>query len=280
MNKYYPPDWDPSKGTATQFHKKKKHQSQKHLSTEYLLLEPDLHELHRERTGTDTQLQPGRKKSRIELPYNMWCDGCNRHLAKNLRFNSEKRQVGNYYRTAIWEFQFTCPSCPQIIVLQSDPKNQDYIITSGAKKQSTSLNKEDDSNEKINPFSILERKVEVEEENKILKPKVEQIKKSADAIHTADFFMNQLIRKEHRELRKIERKKAAKNKSLQNRYSLSGLEIDSVVGKDDMEKVGKIKFKSNHFKDIKRQSIFGKTNSAQRKSKESSSLLEDLDFCK
>lgn len=38
---------------------------------------------------------------RFEMPYNIWCGGCNSMIAKGVRFNAEKKQVGNYYSTKV-----------------------------------------------------------------------------------------------------------------------------------------------------------------------------------
>lgn len=38
---------------------------------------------------------------RFEMPYNIWCGGCESMIAKGVRFNAEKKQVGNYYSTKV-----------------------------------------------------------------------------------------------------------------------------------------------------------------------------------
>ena len=38
---------------------------------------------------------------RFEMPFNIWCGGCNSMIAKGVRFNAEKKQVGNYYSTKV-----------------------------------------------------------------------------------------------------------------------------------------------------------------------------------
>lgn len=35
------------------------------------------------------------------MPFNIWCGGCNSMIAKGVRFNAEKKQVGNYYSTKV-----------------------------------------------------------------------------------------------------------------------------------------------------------------------------------
>lgn len=36
------------------------------------------------------------------MPYHIWCGGCNSMIAKGVRFNAEKKQVGNYYSTKVY----------------------------------------------------------------------------------------------------------------------------------------------------------------------------------
>lgn len=39
---------------------------------------------------------------RFEMPFNVWCGGCESMIAKGVRFNAEKKQVGNYYSTKVF----------------------------------------------------------------------------------------------------------------------------------------------------------------------------------
>ena len=43
---------------------------------------------------------------RFEMPYHIWCGGCEAMIAKGVRFNAEKKQVGNYFSTKV------CPLPP------------------------------------------------------------------------------------------------------------------------------------------------------------------------
>lgn len=61
-------------------------------------------------------------KARFETPFNIWCLKCDRHIAKGVRFNAEKKAVGSYYSTKIWSFRMRCPSCSNEIEIQTDPK--------------------------------------------------------------------------------------------------------------------------------------------------------------
>ncbi|RWV84195.1 hypothetical protein GW17_00054111, partial [Ensete ventricosum] len=71
---------------------------------------------------------------RFEMPFNVWCGGCNSMIAKGVRFNAEKKQVGNYYSTkvlenffyCIWSFTMKSACCKHEIVIHTDPKNCEY----------------------------------------------------------------------------------------------------------------------------------------------------------
>ena len=281
MNKYFPPDWDPSQGTAHQHHKNKKRGEASKRDDSYMLLEGDIQELEVAEAKEDVQVSFGRKKARIELPYNVWCEGCGRHIAKNVRVNSEKQQVGNYFRTAVWEFTFTCPSCPQVIVMRSDPQNQTYIMQSGARAQKHHQ-EEETPKEEVNPFAVLERKVELEKEVKQVGPRLEILKQVGDVTRKDDFGSNRAVRAEHREIRKRERREVQKAKSLSDRYALSGLSIGPENAADKAVASAVPFSLSDPLNKVKRQDIFGKKSDGRlfKKSDGKGSLLDALDFCK
>ncbi|XP_041838327.1 coiled-coil domain-containing protein 130 homolog [Melanotaenia boesemani] len=108
-NKYYPPDFDPAKhGSLNGYHK--------------------THAL-RERAR---KLSQGILIIRFEMPYNIWCDGCKNHIGMGVRYNAEKKKVGNYYTTPIYRFRMKCHLCINYIEMQTDPATCDYVIVSGA----------------------------------------------------------------------------------------------------------------------------------------------------
>ncbi|KAJ1963286.1 Protein saf4 [Dipsacomyces acuminosporus] len=110
-NKYYPPDWDPSKGSVNAF--------------------VGQHPL-RDRAR---KLGEGILIIRFELPFSIWCGGCNCLLATGLRFNAEKKRIGNYYSTPIWSFRMKCRSCGQWFEIHTNPKESRYEVVRGARKK-------------------------------------------------------------------------------------------------------------------------------------------------
>merc|ERR550532_203295 len=68
------------------------------------------------------------------MPYNIWCDGCKKHIGMGVRYNAEKTKLGMYYTTPIYQFKMKCHLCPNKIIIKTDPGNLDYIITEGARR--------------------------------------------------------------------------------------------------------------------------------------------------
>ncbi|KAL7718959.1 Coiled-coil domain-containing protein [Entamoeba marina] len=111
-NKYIPPDFDPA------IHKSVN----------------DYHKIHPLRNRA-RKINQGILIIRIELPFGIWCDRCHSLHGKGTRFNAEKKSVGMYYSTKIFELSFKCKDCVNKIVLRTDPENTRYIVVSGGKKQ-------------------------------------------------------------------------------------------------------------------------------------------------
>jgi coiled-coil domain-containing protein 130 len=99
LNYYYPPSWTPEKGSLNKFHK--------------------LHPLRQRAARLKSE---GILIIRFEIPYNMFCGGCNVFIAQGSRFNAEKKHVGNYFSTKIWSFRMKCASCTNWFEFQTDPK--------------------------------------------------------------------------------------------------------------------------------------------------------------
>ena len=65
---------------------------------------------------------------RFELPFNVWCGSCDGHLGAGVRFNAEKRKVGNYLSTPIYGFTCKCASCGGKFELRTDPKVRSRLV--------------------------------------------------------------------------------------------------------------------------------------------------------
>tara|TARA_B100001996_G_scaffold363879_1_gene332473 strand:+ start:149 stop:826 length:678 start_codon:yes stop_codon:yes gene_type:complete len=98
---------------------------------------------------------------RFEMPFNVRCGACEHMIAKGVRFNAEKRKVGNYYFTPIWSFTMRSPCCSHEIVIQTDPAKTEYVVTKGAER-SVGYGGLIDEEESENAMQLLEYQNEAE----------------------------------------------------------------------------------------------------------------------
>ncbi|URE21920.1 coiled-coil domain-containing protein [Musa troglodytarum] len=226
-NFYYPPEWDPKKGSLNKF------QGQHPL---------------RERAR---KLDQGILIIRFEMPFNIWCGGCNSMIAKGVRFNAEKKQVGNYYSTKgalhiqmkngllalrlmqigklhvlkkeIWSFTMKSACCKHEIVIQTDPKNCEYVIISGAQRKTEDYDIEDAETFALpadevmcfffsasfylasttvsvkrgklaDPFYRLEHQEEDLRKKKEVEPLLVRLQRVSDSRHADDYSLNRALR--------------------------------------------------------------------------------------
>lgn len=59
-----------------------------------------------------------------------------------MRYNAQKRKVGNYYSTPIFAFRCKCHLCSHWFEIRTDPQNAAYTIFEGAKKQESTWDPE------------------------------------------------------------------------------------------------------------------------------------------
>jgi coiled-coil domain-containing protein 130 len=72
VNKYYPPSWDPSKGSINKFVRQNRIPSAFKQQQE--------HPLREKAKEYDGSKLGHARTVRFELPFNIWCLGCNNHV--------------------------------------------------------------------------------------------------------------------------------------------------------------------------------------------------------
>eukprot|EP01132_Coremiostelium_polycephalum_P005764 gene5764-7173_t len=203
MNKYYPPDWDPSKGSINKY--------------------VGQHPL-RDRAR---KLDQGILIVRFEMPYNSWCLGCDCHIGKGVRFNAEKKQVGNYHSSKILNFRMKCHQCSNHFEIQTDPQNSAFKIVSGLKQREETWEpdyeageapiKGDDSEEQVllqeNPMYRLQHVVSDREKGKQLEPTMTRLYEVMDKRSKDDYQLSSLMRKNFREQKKQDLQQKLDNES-------------------------------------------------------------------
>lgn len=253
-NFYYPPEWEPKKGGLNKFHGQ--------------------HAL-RERAR---KIDQGILIIRFEMPFNVWCGGCNHMIAKGVRFNAEKKQVGNYYSTKIWRFTMKSACCKHEIVIETDPKNTEYVIVSGAQRKTEEFDVEDaetfalpadeERGKLVDPFYRLEHQEEDLRKKKEAEPHLVRLQRVSDSRHSDDYSLNRALRSRLRD----QKRKVAQEEEASRKVGL-GIRL-LPPSKDDAATAAGVKFVRNFERNrrdkraaIKASSIFSDSSSSASGSK-------------
>lgn len=238
-NFYYPPEWTPNQGSLNKFHGQ--------------------HAL-RERAR---KLDQGILIIRFEMPYNIWCGGCSSMIAKGVRFNAEKKQVGNYYSTKIWSFAMKSPCCKHEIVIQTDPKNCEYVIISGAQKKVEEYDVEDaevfelpaeeEKGKLVDPFYRLEHQEGDLQKKKEAEPVLVRLQRVSDERHADDYSINKALRARLRS----QKKRVAEEETVSRKMGLGVRLLPK--SEEDAAVAKRVKFSSgfDRYKTEKRATISG-----------------------
>ncbi|KAF9976590.1 hypothetical protein BGZ73_008261 [Actinomortierella ambigua] len=206
-NKYYPPDWDPSKGSINKY--------------------VGQHPL-RERAR---KLDQGILIVRFELPFNIWCNGCENPIGQGVRYNAEKKKVGNYYSTPILSFRMKCHLCDNWFEIRTDPKNTAYVVTEGARKKQEDFDAADaetislDTQEELerragDDFARLEHEKQDELKARGKATLLTQLQRLNDRQWADPYKLSQQLRKGFREQKKARLREEAVCQQLADRAAL------------------------------------------------------------
>lgn len=126
---YYPKDWDPSRGSLDSFQRKRGFE----------------HHFGKYRTKN---LHKGVLIIRFEMPFTVQCLRCNSYINQGTRYDADKKKVGMYFTTPLYEFAMRCRVvtgheksadgkifCNQRFVIRTDPKNDTYDLTEGLRRK-------------------------------------------------------------------------------------------------------------------------------------------------
>ncbi|CAL8301655.1 unnamed protein product [Boreogadus saida] len=134
LNKYYPPDFDPSKIPKLKLPKDR----------QYVV--------------------------RLMAPFNMRCKTCGEYIYKGKKFNARKETVMNelYMGLPIFRFYIKCTRCLAEITFKTDPENTDYSMEHGAtrnfqaekliEQEETKIVRDREEEELNNPMKVLENR--------------------------------------------------------------------------------------------------------------------------
>lgn len=256
-NFYYPPEWDPSQGSLNKFHGQ--------------------HAL-RERAR---KIDQGILIIRFEMPFNVWCEGCESMIAKGVRFNAEKKQVGNYYSTKIWSFTMKSACCKHEIVIQTDPKNCEYVIIKGARRKIEEFDSEDaetlalpadeERGKLVDPFYRLEHQEEDLKKKKEAEPVLVRLQRVSDARHADDYAINKALRARLRS----QKKRVAEEESVARKRGFAIRLLPA--SEEDNATVSRVKFSTKFEENRKMKRALISTSSIFSSSSTSDKRRADLE---
>ncbi|MCJ1436026.1 hypothetical protein MMC27_005404 [Xylographa pallens] len=187
------------------------------------------------------------------MPYPIWCTTCPKPtiIGQGVRFNAEKKKVGNYYSTPIFSFRMKHTACGGWIEIRTDPKNTAYVVTEGAKKRDTGDDKvhegeivlrTDEERERLqnDAFAALEVKVGDKRQAATDKGRIEELLEAGDKAWDDPYAASRRLRKSFRVERKVREKNLALTEGLKDRMSL-GIELLPET-EEDRRRAGFVEF--------------------------------------
>ncbi|KAI5814940.1 CWC16 protein [Pyronema omphalodes] len=166
---------------------------------------------------------------RFEMPFGVFCNHCEGHIAQGVRFNAEKNKVGNYFSTPIFAFRMRHTVCAGWIEIRTDPKNTAYVVTEGAKQKEAEKDKEPnlikvyDPNAPAipdDPFAKKEKDVKDKTETKQGAARIMELQGLSERQWADPWEHSRKMRKVFRAERKVLEQKAATTEAIRDRAGL------------------------------------------------------------
>ncbi|KAH8763677.1 CWC16 protein [Diaporthe sp. PMI_573] len=181
---------------------------------------------------------------RFEMPFAVWCGHCTPPvvIGQGVRFNAEKKKVGNYYSSAVYSFRMRHPACGGWIEVRTDPKNTAYVVVEGGRKRDTGEGKgaedslvrdgvappiktaQEQAEEREAAFSNLEKTIADRAALVAARERIDEIEDVNAKQWDDPYTRNQMLRKTFRVGRKQREKDAAAAEDLKDRMGL-GIEL-------------------------------------------------------
>lgn len=136
---------------------------------------------------------------RLMAPFNMRCVTCGEYIYKGKKFNARKEDVEDqtYLGIRIYRFYIKCTRCLQEISFKTDPRNTDYEIEAGATRNFMALKlaeeqarKEEEElreEEASNPMKLLENRTQQSRNEIELLESLEELKDLNRRQQTVDY---------------------------------------------------------------------------------------------
>ncbi|KAJ5695608.1 hypothetical protein N7536_006020 [Penicillium majusculum] len=193
---------------------------------------------------------------RFEMPFAIWCTNCKPHpviIGQGVRFNAEKKKIGNYYTTPIYSFRMKHTVCGGTIEIKTDPQHTAYVVTEGGRKRDTGEDKELQPGEiaikpfardidpaEKDPFSKIEGKMEDKNRAKTEAARILELQERQKRDWEDPYAKSKQLRKKFRQERKGLENAQAKGDALKDKMSL-GIELLDET-EEDRQKASMVEF--------------------------------------
>ena len=180
----------------------------------------------------------GTQTVRFEMPFAVWCHTCKPHaiIGQGVRFNAEKKKIGYYHSTPIWQFKLKHVACGGSIEIKTDPKETAYVVVTGGKARDYGedlVREGEDGRPILTPlererrredaFAVLEGRAEEKEAVKDNAKRIEELYRSRERDWEDPGDVNKRLRQNFRRERKVRKREEDATESLKERI---GTEID------------------------------------------------------
>ncbi|XP_006135664.1 splicing factor YJU2 [Pelodiscus sinensis] len=246
LNKYYPPDFDPSKIPKLKLPKDR----------QYVV--------------------------RLMAPFNMRCKTCGEYIYKGKKFNARKETVQNevYLGLPIFRFYIKCTRCLAEITFKTDPENTDYTMEHGAtrnfqaekllEEEEKRVQKEREEEELNNPMKVLENRTKDSKLEMEVLENLQELKELNQRQANVDFesmlkqYKDYEEERKRRELEEDEKEMKAMLEQAQSRRFLEDSDSDEEADKVPSRSVPKMKPTDILQEDMEPQSKKLKTESWEK----------------
>ncbi|KAK8233811.1 CWC16 protein [Phyllosticta capitalensis] len=185
---------------------------------------------------------------RFEMPFAIWCTTCvpENIIGQGVRFNAEKKRVGKYHSTPIWEFRMRHTACGGIIAIRTDPQNSEYVVTEGARRRDTGsrelyqqdvqdgtfeiVTAEEKEQRRQDAFAAFEGKKVEAEQSKAEGQRIAELRAWREKDWADPYAANKRLRRPFRQERKEREKEDKVKEGLQDKY---GLGFDIADGEEE-----------------------------------------------
>ncbi|KAI2900142.1 hypothetical protein CBS11852_2936 [Aspergillus niger] len=180
---------------------------------------------------------------RFEMPFAIWCTTCQPHetiIGQGVRFNAEKKKIGNYYSTPIYSFRMKHSACGGWIEIHTDPKNTEYVVISGARRRDYGVDEEGrkvgeiitgDDKGKMDALERLEGKVVDKKRGEEERDRILELQRRQARDWEDPYEKSRRIRRLFRAERKGLEKKEEEREKLKDKLSL-GIEVVDEIESD------------------------------------------------